>query len=228
MSKAGTPRAKKTVIPDLTAIGYALEKDGPDNQVKDDFETWDIKYSGRMDVLVDNMYVCSFAPVLISIKPNWFFAHQVEFGLSSKRSSTPAVHYEEQVSSPLQITYILRLTLNWNRCSGWPNVKNQETGAVWLPLLYNKGSPDDKTHPGDLNPNKVPLRDIILSFWQQKTGRSVRELYNFWYGAVSEASATSAVSGAYKAMKVTFDHGITIHREGPKDGEVEAFQLMSK
>lgn len=107
-------------------------------------------------------------------------------------------------------------------------MENQETGAVWLPLLYNKGSPDDPTHPGDLNPNKVPLRDIILSFWQQKTGRSVRELYKFWYGAVSEQGAVNAVAGAYKAMKLTFDRGTVVHREGPRSGEVEAFSLLSK
>lgn len=80
VSRAATPRAKKTVIPDLTAIGYALEKDEPNNQVKDDFETWDIKYSGKMDVLVDNMYVDG----LLSLPRQLAHVLKLTFELESK------------------------------------------------------------------------------------------------------------------------------------------------
>lgn len=47
---------RKTVIPDLTSLGYVLIKDTPEeSQIEPGFETWNIFYSGRMDALIDNM-----------------------------------------------------------------------------------------------------------------------------------------------------------------------------
>lgn len=99
---------------------------------------------------------------------------------------------------------------------------------MWLPLLYNKGNPDDATHPGDTNPNKVRLRDIILSFWQSKTGRSARELSSFLYGQVEEPSTVAAVRNAYEVMGAAFDHGELISECSERKGEEQAFKILSE
>lgn len=56
MDPTSTPKVKyKTVIADLTSLGYLLIKEDPEEQIKPGFETWNISYSKRMDVLIDIM-----------------------------------------------------------------------------------------------------------------------------------------------------------------------------
>lgn len=59
--------------------------------------------------------------------------------------------------------------------------------AVYIEVAYNKGNPE-QNHPGDMNPKKVAFRDMLLSFWQTKTGRSVSGLNLFKYYCVEEKS----------------------------------------
>lgn len=75
---------------------------------------------------------------------------------------------------------------------------------------------------------------MLLSFWQSKTGRSVSELYDFKYDTVVEASMVAAVPRAYAAMGKTLDEkeeetgSLMVARNGGREGELEAFQILSK
>lgn len=160
--------ATKTVIPDLTGIGYTLSRET--EQTSDGFETWDIKYSGATQYLIDNL--------------------------------------------------------------GFPSGELY-TSAILITEAWNKGNPSDSKHPGDLNPDKRPLRDIMLSFWQSKTGKSVSELYDFKYETVVENSMKAAVPRAYIAMGKPLDEQeqesgtLMVARDGHRDGELEAFGILS-
>lgn len=100
--------------------------------------------------------------------------------------------------------------------------------------VYNKGDPANPKHPGDTNPKKVPLRDIMVSIWQQKTGRSISELSKFKYWEVLESTTVAAVPKAYKAMGKTLDDNektagfLLVTRTGKANGESEAYKIMRK
>lgn len=101
-------------------------------------------------------------------------------------------------------------------------------------LAFNSSDPSDLDHPGDTNPNKVPLRDIMLSLWQAVTKRSVGDLMSFQYWAVVEASMKAAVPQAYQNMgKIRDDQEkvtgqLVVTRKGTEKGEQKSFQLLSK
>lgn len=114
------------------------------------------------------------------------------------------------------------------KSSGFPNV-GKHLGFVILPLLCNKG------FPGDTNPNRVPLRDIILSLWQSKTKRSAKELHGFKYINVVETATVALAQEACWWVQVGWDawnetpgKTVVLKRNAKSDREAKAFASMGE
>lgn len=79
----------------------------------------------------------------------------------------------------------------------FPMSPSADPSSIFVEIAFNKGDPDNPSHPGDLNPNKIPFRDIMLSFWQNKTGKSVEDLNVFKYWMVQEKTMSLRIPGKY-------------------------------
>lgn len=109
-----------------------------------------------------------------------------------------------------------------------------QADTVLIQAAYNKGNPSNPSHPGDLNPKKVPMRDIVVSLWQYYTGRSVSGLSKFKYWEVQERSMVQAVPRAYAAMGKRLDDQereggvLIVTRKGKAKGEADAYKILRK
>lgn len=72
------------------------------------------------------------------------------------------------------------------------SVSTSVTNMLYVTLAFNKET--------DTNPKKVPLRDIILSFWKYKKGRRVQDLEYIVYENVIEKDMRALLPEVYDIL----------------------------
>lgn len=74
---------------------------------------------------------------------------------------------------------------------------SEDTPSIIITQAYNQDL--------DSNPNKVPLRDILLSFWQYKKGKTVADLEFLLYQNVVEKNMVDMLPDIYALLGRNMD-----------------------